>query len=61
MNSLILEPQPRLRILMRSERRRLDECEICGAKLKIEKGDINHILDGRLQKFETLAKYFELL
>jgi len=58
---LILEPQPRLRILVRSERWRLDECEICGARLKIEREDISHILDGRLQKFEMLAKYFEML
>ncbi|MEM2189620.1 MAG: hypothetical protein QXG35_09885 [Nitrososphaerota archaeon] len=60
MNTLLLEYEPRLKILIRSERR-LDECEICGARLRIEREDINHILDGRLQKFETLAKYFELL
>jgi len=59
-NTLLLEYEPRLKILIRSERR-LDECEICGARLRIEREDINHILDGRLQKFETLAKYFELL
>lgn len=61
MNNLMFEPQPRLKILVRSERRRLDVCEVCGSKLRIEREDINHILDGRLPKFEMLAKYFELL
>lgn len=60
MNSLILEPQPRLRIFVRSERP-LDKCWVCGAPLRISAEDALNMLGDRARRFKATAKYFEVL
>jgi len=57
---LILEPQPRLRILVRSERP-LDKCWVCGAPLKISAEDALNMLGDRARRFKATARYFEVL
>ena len=60
MTVLILEPQPRLRILVRSEKP-LDKCWVCGAPLKIRVEDVLSMLGDRARRFKATARYFEVL